>query len=576
MEAEPRSVRARVVLATVAGKTGRIPQAIGLLHEAMGIEPANRIVLDRLCNLLRHVGRVQDAVEIAQEAIYHHPEDAVGYNNLGRCLMARQELAAAQEQFQKATSHDPQNALYRYNLGEAHYLQGRNADALTEFRKATELNPAMEQAWLRVAKLLVHHGDREGAVKACERAESIPEAHVVWAEALQELGRRDEADQHLRRASELDPQGAVSLGYRLQVLGRFDEAEAAFRRAIDSNPRLSRAYAGLVHGRRVTEEDALMLESMRLLVADPTLPPADKVVLHFALGKAHEDLGNYGRAMMHFHEANGTARTISNMGFDGKYLASVNDGRIASFSREAIAELAKDGSHSDTPLFVIGMIRSGTTLVEQALSSHPQIGAGGELRYWYENQERRDVGAMAEKYLILLRQIGGEGKNRIIDKMPLNFAFLGLMHAAFPRAKIIHCRREPIDNCLSIYTTFFDNPPPFAHDPQNIIFYYRQYERLMKHWRTALPKGSILEVRYEDMVRDREAATRRILEFAEVPWNDAVLRHEKNERAVRTPSLWQVRQPIYTSSVERWRRFEPWLEGFSSLIPKSSEQTDVY
>ena len=570
MNAERRSVAARVILATVYGKSGRLAQAIGTLHEAMGIEPSSRVVLDRLANLLRHVGRVQDAVEICKEAIYHHPADAAGYNNLGRCYLAMQELGLAADQFAKAVELEPDRALFHHNLGEALYLQGLNGEALAAFQRAAAADPAMQQAWLRVAKLLIHHGDREGAIACCERAPDIAEAHVVWAEALQELGRRDEADEHLRKASDLDPQGAVAHGYRLQVLGRFDEARVAFERALVSNPRLTRAYQGLASGRRLGESDRPLIEQMRELVQDPRLPPGDRVVLHFALGKAFDDLGDFAAAMRHYHEANGTASQHLRLPFDAKHLASVNDGRMRTYTREAIQEMAKQGSPSEVPLFVVGMIRSGTTLVEQALSSHPMIGAGGELRYWYENQTRpsSDIPAMAVEYLALLQQVGGKDKLRIVDKMPLNFSYLGLMHAVFPKAKFIHCRREPIDNCLSIYTTFFDNPPPFAHEPANIIAYYRQYARLMIHWRRVLPKELCLEVRYEEMVADREGTVRRMLEFAGVPWDEAVLHHERNERAVRTPSLWQVRQPIYTSSVERWKRYEPWLEGFRELIPK--------
>lgn len=576
MQVEPRSVRARVILATVAGKSGRIPQAISLLHEAMGIEPSNRVVLDRLASLFRHVGRLKDAIQISEEAIYHHPEDPVGYLNLGRCRLAAHELSGAQECFEKAVSLAPENGSYHHFLADSLYLQGRNLDALREFRAAVDADPNLAPSWIRLAKLLVHHGDREGAIGACKRAlvvdPNLAEGHVVWAEALQELGDAEGADEHLRLAASADPKGAVAHGFRLQVLGRFADARLAFERALETNPLLPRAYYGLVTSRRLTEEDRSLVERMRAAVVDPRLAPGDRVVLHFALGKAYEDLGDFGAAMRHFHEGNGTAALHMRLGFDAKHLASVNDERIKRFSHAYLQELAKHGSASETPLFVVGMIRSGTTLVEQALSNHPDIAGGGELRYWYEKEPEFAKGdppvrEMAETYLELLTQLGG-GKARVIDKMPLNFAFLGMMYAAFPRARFIHCARSPIDNCLSIYTTFFDNPPPFSHVPSNIIAYYRQYERMMAHWRRVIPKDRILEVRYEDMVADRDRVTREMVRFSGLDWSDAVLRHEDNPRAVRTPSLWQVRQPIYTSSVERWRRYEPWLSEFAELIPK--------
>jgi len=232
-------------------------------------------------------------------------------------------------------------------------------------------------------------------------------------------------------------------------------------------------------------------------------------------------------------------------------------------------------SRSETPVLIVGMMRSGTTLVEQILSSHPEIGAGGELTFWGDAAAKLDHLAadrtddsswqkLSSEYLALLGRFAPDAI-RVTDKMPHNFLWLGLIHTVFPAARIVHCRRNPIDTCLSIYFTHFGVAKDFAYDRKNIVSFYEQYDRLMAHWREVLPKDRLIEVNYEELVADRESVARKLISFCGVDWNDACLRHEKNERAVTTASMWQARQPIYTSSVERWRRYEPWLGEFNRL-----------
>jgi hypothetical protein len=246
------------------------------------------------------------------------------------------------------------------------------------------------------------------------------------------------------------------------------------------------------------------------------------------------------------------------------------------FSVQFFEKYAKLGLNNDTPVFIVGMPRSGTTLVEQVISSHPDVGAGGELRFWRDDVEalRRElsrgliseivVNDTAARYLALLESIK-PGKKFMTDKMPINFLFLGAIHLVFPRARIIHCRRNALDTCLSIYMTRYVTPPEFANDRGNIVFGYKQYERLMAHWRAVLPRENLLEVDYETLVAERGKETRRIVEFLDLPWDEACMYPEKNERAVMTPSLWQVRQPVHNNSVRRWRNYEPWLGVFSEL-----------
>ncbi len=305
----------------------------------------------------------------------------------------------------------------------------------------------------------------------------------------------------------------------------------------------------------------------------------DRATLHYALGKALDDIGDYAAAIRHFDQANSICAKrlrLARRTINRKQHAANVDRLISHFTREFFQRHAEVGSVTELPILIVGMIRSGTTLTEQILSSHPSIGAAGELRFWGDRGtligdasagllEPPAVRRLAEDYVALLQGLA-PGVVRVIDKMPTNFLLLGLIHLVLPRARIIHCRRDPVDTCLSIYATPYQNLPDFAHDKANIVFYYQQYLRLMAHWRAVLPAESMLEVDYEELIADREATSRRVVAFCGLPWDDACLRHESNARSIRTPSQWQARQPIYRRSVARWRHYEPWLGAFRDLM----------
>jgi len=252
------------------------------------------------------------------------------------------------------------------------------------------------------------------------------------------------------------------------------------------------------------------------------------------------------------------------------------DQMISVLDQEQFKEGAPSPSDSEVPVVVVGMMRSGTTLVEQILSSHADVLPAGEQRFWALNWQRAFAGENGGFLPRRAAQVGREylGKlvtmypdaPRITDKMPGNYLVAGLIHFALPNARIIHMRRHPVDTCISIYGTFNRAHVEFAHNRENIVFAYQQYQRLMDHWRSVLPPSRFLEVDYEQLVSDRLDVARELVKFLGLEWDEAVLHHEKNVHAVSTPSAWQVRQPVYTSSVERWRRFEPWLGAFAELL----------
>jgi tetratricopeptide (TPR) repeat protein len=380
----------------------------------------------------------------------------------------------------------------------------------------------------------------------------------------------------LRETLVADPENAMAydlLGSALSELGRFDEARACFERTVTLAPELAGSYYDLVRCRPVTHIDKPLLQEMQAALASE-LETQQRLRLHLAIGKAAEDLGDFALAMQHFDAADMVRR--GSHPFDSAAFSSQIDRMIARCTPEFIAQAAEFGHSDAIPIFIIGMPRSGTTLVEQIISMHPEVGAGGELNFWNERGPAwHGSGADADKkefysraaadYLGILRTIARKAA-RVTDKMPFNFLWAGLIHVAFPKAIIIHCRRAAVDTALSIHQTFFHPALAFPTGGLELVEYFRSYERLMNHWRRVLPPDRFLEVDYEELTHTPEPAIRRMITSCGLPWNDACLHPESNPRAVKTPSKWQTRQPIYRTSVERWRRYEPWLGPLKDLV----------
>jgi LPS sulfotransferase NodH len=318
---------------------------------------------------------------------------------------------------------------------------------------------------------------------------------------------------------------------------------------------------------------------MEAALATPGLEAAQLLRLHLALGKAAEDLGDYALAMQHFDHADDVRR--GSAPFDSAAFSIEIDRLIARCTPELIERAPELGSCDVTPVLIVGMPRSGTTLVEQIVSMHPEVGAGGELHFWNQRgaawhrsgaagTETPFLAKAAADYLGVLHAIAPTAA-RVTDKMPFNFLWAGLIHLAFPRAIIIHCRRAAVDTALSIHQTHFHPGLAFPTGGAELVVYLRSYQRLTDHWRSVLPADRFIEVDYEELTRAPDPLIRQIIAACGLAWHDACLHPECNPRAVNTPSKWQARQPIFRTSVGRWRRYEPWLGPLRALVDDGSK-----
>lgn len=391
-------------------------------------------------------------------------------------------------------------------------------------------------------------------------------------------GRDEEAEKKLRRAVDIEPNDAAALGL-LGLLrtdaGAFEEAGHFYERALAQPECAPDLYYHLVRCRTITAEDIDLVERLRAATADPWGGIVTRIRLHLALGKAFEDLGQYREAMQAFDAASDIragALPADVAAFERRV-----DSIIERFSTEFLEGKRSIGNPDPTPVLIFGMPRSGTTLLEQIASSHPMVYGAGELVFWAPRGAVMEAAAMnvddsffiqaATDGLRDLRENGGDA-GRIIDKNPFNFQWAGLIHIAFPRAALIHCRRSPIDTALSIHQSFFTETMGFPTGGEALVRYYRAYERLMAHWREVLPPDRFLEIDYEDLTADPAPHSNRMIAHIELGWDERCLSPELNTRRVKTASRRQVRQPIYRTAVERWRKYEPYLGPLAELVPR--------
>lgn len=579
----PESVQATILLALIEAESGRLEAAARTFGEVCRLDPFSFQARMSLSRIYLSLQRPQDAAEQALQAAKLQPADPWCHIQLGTCLMHARRKTESIEALRKAVGLAPDLGPAHDALAIAYQTFGDTEAAINELKTLFELEPGILPIGLRLGGALldaqrVKEAESIGR-KVVERFPNSSEAHSLLARTLIAAFKSNEALPHAEAATALAPNQAIHYATQatiLQNIGRIAEAGAMLEQAISVEPTQAYLYSSLAFNRKITEADGRLVKAMENLETLHSKSPQDLVHIEYALGKARQDLGQFEAAMRHFDHANDLARRLrfGDKPFDRKAHEASVDFMVNTFTSAFLRKHGSCGVDSNKPIFVVGMMRSGTTLVEQVLSSHSKVGGGGERSFWLDH--RSEVGSrsgfdefavnrLAARYVEELTTLV-PAADFVVDKMPVNYSLLGLIHLALPNAKIIHISRHPVDTCLSIYTTPNRSRLEWAHHKPDLVFVYRQYERLMRHWNGILSKTSMLTIRYEDLVEDRETVTRRMLDFCDLGWEEACLYPERNERSVFTPSVWQVRQPVYSSSVGRWKDYEPHLGEFARLL----------
>jgi tetratricopeptide (TPR) repeat protein len=473
------------------------------------------------------------------------------------------------------------NSGFAWNaLGVALKMQGK--DALSALQNSARLLPRDAEAQLNLGSALTDLGQLDKAAESYRRALAIrpdyAEAHRCLGSVLQYQGRIRQAEAHWQRALEIKPnyvEAMVCMAELLNGEGKFVAAEDLYRRAISVEPENPEAWSGIARCRKMTSADAAWLAAVEKIV-EKNLPAKSESILRFAIGKYFDDVNDFDRAFLNYQRGNELSKHYS-IRYDRQQMAQTVDLMIHVFNRDWVNRARTNANQSARPVFVVGMPRSGTSLAEQILASHPAVFGAGELLFWqaFLSANRLDaltgqlsnqaLRKLAYDYLALLAANSPDAL-RVVNKMPSDFMALGIIRATFPNARIVHMRRNPIDTCLSIYFQNFQSAYSYANDLENIAHYYTQYCRLMEHWQPTVPQGDILDVVYEDLIDDQKGWSRKMIEFIGLPWDERCIDFHLTERSVQTASKWQVRQKINKTSVERWRNYEKYVGPLTALM----------
>ena len=556
-------------------------QAASCYQRALALKPDDPLVLCNFGNALRQLGKLADAETCTRHALALDPGMAMAHNNLGLCQAAQGQLPAAIASYRQALKLEPRYTEALMNLGNALREQGERAAALASYQQAVQGDPRAADAHCSLGYALFESRRIVEAIESFQQALSLRPDHVPaqlgLAAAQRVQGLFAEAQASCAAALAIAPEHPRALqllGELYADRGDFVRAQELWQRTVALHPQFPTAYASIASHRRMTPEDVVWLQGVQGLLGR-TLPLNDEMDLRYALGKYFDDTGRFEEAFVEYRKANELSKRYR-AAYDGPKLAE-RVGRIMQLCEPGLFRKTRGyASDSELPVFIIGMPRSGTSLAEQILASHPAVLGAGEIRFWdraFEKLEaaartpaqlERALPAVAAAYLERLGVPAG-GPQRIIDKMPANFLYAGLIHAVFPRARIIHMRREPLDTCLSIYFQNFFNVGVYANDLTSLAHYYGEYRRICDYWRSVLPASAFLEVPYEALVEDQEGWSRRMVEFLGLPWDPRCLDFHNTERVVITASRWQVRQPLNSASIGRWRNYATHLAPLAHL-----------
>lgn len=540
----PKDPDAWLMAAAISGDLGLTDEAHDHLQRALELDPAFPDAHLALATLFHRDSQPHQALQACDLALNADIDFAEAWLLKSAVLGTLGQYAEAVDCARKTIELSPDCADAHVNMGHGLDALGQSEEAIAQYRLALSLNPQLQTAYAGMTEALVNTGRVEEADVCCTQAVKLaphdPAILRAQARVLQRQGRHEEAFRIL------DPMIAA---------GTLDAGAAVT---------LARACA------RLESPDIAASVIEELLAQTSTHTVDTRWKLHIAIGRLYDNMQMYDRAFEHWQRGHG----LKSGGFDPDSHRASIDQSITCSNKETLARLPRAKVESEIPVFIVGMPRSGTTLVEQILSSHPDVFGAGELVRIGEIAGRLPAAlgsqssypscipelteqvadAAAHEYLDYLRELSGGHVQRVTDKLPGNFMHLGLIDLLFPGARVIHCMRDPLDTCLSCYAQNFRGHE-YIHDLSHLGVFYREYQRIMQHWRSVL-RVPMLEVQYETLIENTEQGSRDLVEFCGLPWDERCLRFYENERTVSTASYDQVSQPIYKTSTERWRNYE--------------------
>jgi len=555
-------------------RAGQLQQAEAHYRQVLSLNADHGGALCNLAVLAETVGRPDVGVDLLTRAVALYPQDASYFFNLGNMLGACARLEEAEQCYIRTLHLMPGHVDARNNLSLLLKGRGQPREALAQLEEVARQQPDRGRTYINMGALCRELGNEEVAFNHYKRAEELGETalelYVNKGNLLLQMHDIDEAQSHYELALSKDPvclPAKGGLGAIMERRGKYQEAEDILRPIIDdgaTDPIVVNAYAGLCHQYGRDQEGIELLErAMNGPEADRS--PDSQRSLHFMLGKLYDATKRYDLAFQHYRRGN----DLKQMQCDRLALKRRFRSYIDFFRRERMAALPRTTLEEQTPVFIVGMPRSGTSLTEQILASHPRVHGAGELKlipYLVKNKDYprfleqtgpQELDRMAREHVESLQKLA-KGERFISDKMPYNYLFLGFINLLFPKAKIIHCRRDPIDTCLSIYFQDFVGRHEYAYDLGNLALYYREYDNLMRHWRDTL-QIPMLEVCYEEMIADQQGVSRSMLAYCGLDWHEDCANFHRSGRVVRTASYQQVRKPIYTKSVARWKHYKEYI-----------------
>ena len=571
-------------------QSGRLTEAEACYRRVLSTHPNHPDALNLLGVVTHQTGRHDLAVEMLHRAIRQNGQNPGYFSNLGNVLYSQGKLDEAVAAYRHAIRLKPEFADAHSNLGVALKERGKFEEAIAAYRQAIKIDPMMAEAHINLGAALNEHDKHDEAVFTLRRAIRLKpdsaKAYYNLGVSLSKGGRLDEAIAAYHKAVSLKADFAeahYNLGVALKEIGELGESRKALERSIELAPMSTVSYRVLSDAKRFTSSDPHLATMEKLARNIGSLSSEARIDLHFALAKAYDDVGDYEASFNQLLEGNSLKR--QQITYDEVGAHSLFGHIQRAFTLERMRHNQGLGDPSNLPVFIIGMPRSGTTLIEQILASHPKVFGAGELGCLANEVARLlsslgraavfpeavfDIGTeklreLGSSYVAAVRDLAATAE-RITDKMPLNFRFAGLIQLALPNARIIHVRRDPLDTCLSCFSKLFAEDQPYSYDLGELGRFYLAYAGLMDHWRRVLPPGVMLEIHYEDLITNVEIEARRAISHCGLEWSDVCLSFHENKRPVRTASAIQVRQPIYQNSVGRWRRYERQLRPLIDVL----------